>query len=410
MPAELTIRPTRNDHKVLSDLLAPGHAGSSPGEAPLISRIVLDAPTAASSPSYAEDAAAAGVPVVVDPLTWLFQGDVDPTSSWSRLPFAQQPGGLDDLQSPARRRQLIEAVVQFQLEQRSTSVVPPYFAASGLRDPWLDISLSFLTETAVYLRDNDIRMPLLPVFTGRLDRFARPAGIEALRGFSNLAADLGVQLVAAQLGPAGAPADNYAKVLGMFRVVQALRRPGVGVHVWRQGVYGPALVAAGAHGYDTGLGYGEKTDLAAAAARKRPPKPNTKASGGGGGGRPVFVRAFGRSVVPPAIRVLATNLAFRSALLCEPSCCPDGVESTLGQGREHTLRSRARQLHELDDMPSSRAWRLQQVAKDAQRAADLINAANPMLTAAGLTPLNARGQQSLADVTEFLRKAVAVAS
>jgi hypothetical protein len=176
-------------------------------------------------------------------------------------------------------------------------------------------------------------------------------------------------------------------------------------------VYGPALVAAGAYGYDTGLGYGEKTDLASAAARKRPLKPgDSKKNGGGGGGRPVFVRAMGRSVAPEVIRVLASNLGFRSALLCEPSCCPDGVNSSLEHGREHTLRSRARQLRELDAMPPGRPWRLQAVAQDAQRAADLINAANPMLAAAGLPPLNARGQQSLAEVTEFLRKAAAVAS
>jgi hypothetical protein len=184
MPAELTVRPTRNDHKVISDLLAPGHAGRSPDAAPLLSRLVLDAPTAASSPSYAEDAAAVGVPVVVDPMTWLFQGEVDPACSWGRLPFATVPVGLGELlSSPARRRQLIEAVVQFQLDQRSTSVVPPYFSASSIRDPWLNLSELCLEETAAYLRENDIRMPLLPVFTGRLDRFSRPAGLEVLRRF-----------------------------------------------------------------------------------------------------------------------------------------------------------------------------------------------------------------------------------
>lgn len=411
MPAELLIRPSLNDHLVVADLIAPGGAGRFTGARPPISRLVLDAPLAAGQAQYAEDARAAGLPLSIDPLTFLLQGDTDPQHAWSRLPFARADAiTTEDLSSTTTRRRLIKSTVDFELEHGGTVIVPPYFAASSPEDPWFEMSLICLEETAAYLQHLNIRLPINPVLTGRLDRFARPAHWAAgIDRFADTAVSVGVQTVAMQLGPVGAPADNYAKVLHLFNAAQRLRRPGLAVHTWRQGAYGPALVAAGLQGYETGISVGEGTNLAALARSRRPsppPEPDQEDESSGGGGGRVYLPTLGRSVASKVVTTLAENLTTRALILCDDAtiCCPNGLESTLGRGRRaHAIRSRARYLNQLDNMPSQASWRLHKVAQDAQAAAHLISVVNGTLIAKDIKPLNSTSFESLAAVAQHLR-------
>ncbi len=410
MPAELLIRPGHNDHLVIADLIAPGGAGRSLGARPAISRLVLDAPLAAVFPQYAEEARAAGLPLTIDPMTFLLQGVTDPDHAWSRLPFAAaaalNPIQLSDV---AGRRELVTAVVDFQLEHDATLVVPPYFHATSPDDPWFEASLACLRDTATYLRQLDARLPMMPVLTGRLDRFARPAHWPAgIDRFADTAAAAGAQTVATQLGPAGKPQDNYAKVLHLFQAAQRLRRPGLGVHAWRQGVYGPALVAAGLQGYESGISAGESTDLARAARSRRPvppPDPDQEERTQGGGGGAVYLPALRRSVPRKVVDALHANLVTRALIVCDDAtiCCPNGMDSTLGPGRRaHAVRSRARYLTDIDRMPTQPTWRLHKIAQDAQAAAHLVGILNGVLTGAGLTPLSTIGYESLSAVAQHL--------
>lgn len=411
MPVELLIRPGREDHLVVADLIAPGGAGRSFGARPPVSRLVLDAPLAVSRPQFAEDARAAGLPVAIDPLTFLLQGETDPDHGWTRLPFATAgavtPAQLAD---HGLRRRLVSLTVDFQIEHGATVIVPPYFYAGGPTDPWFDVSLTCLTDTAAYLRHLDARLPLSPVLTGRLDRFARPAHWAAgIDRFAGTAMAAGAQIVATQLGPAGKPKDNYAKVLHLFQAAQRLRRPGLAVHAWRQGAYGPALVAAGLQGYETGISVGESTDLAAAARSRRPappPEPDQEDKAQGGGGGAVFLAPLGRSVPRRVVDALHANLATRALIVCDDAtvCCPNGISSTLGAGRRaHAVRSRARYLAAIDRMPAHPAWRLHKVAQDALAGAHLINVANGVLTGSGLPPLSSTSLESLAAAAKYLR-------
>jgi hypothetical protein len=82
---ELLIRPSLGDHKVLADLLAPSPlAGRRP-----IDRIVLNAQDASRRDDLVEAAQRSGTPVIVDPLTMLLQGEIDPHDPWVGLPFGQ---------------------------------------------------------------------------------------------------------------------------------------------------------------------------------------------------------------------------------------------------------------------------------------------------------------------------------
>lgn len=413
MPSELLIRPARQDNLVISDLIAPGGSGRPLGARPPISRLVVDAPLAAAKQQLAEDARGAGLPYVVDPQTYLLQGETDPDHAWSQLPFACAPAiDAQVLHAPQRRQTLIRKVVEFQLEHGASVVVPPYFQASGPGDPWFKATLRCLTETAEYLRSAGIRLPLYPALAGRADRFARPAAwIDGIDLFASTATNAGVQLVAMQIGPSGAPGDNYAKVLRVFEAALHLRRPGLAVHAWRQGVYGPALVASGAcQGYETGITSGEKTDLAALARSRRPkppPDPEQEEESGGGGGGFVFVPQLGRSIPGKAAQALRGHRSTQALLLCDDStgvCCPS-LDSTLtGPGRrKHAVRSRARYLSDLERMPAQASWRLNKVARDAEQGARTAELMNKVLRKSDLMPLNSTWLQSLAAVAQHLQ-------
>lgn len=415
MPAELLIRPGHQDGRVIADLLAPGGAGRTLGARCPISRLVLDAAIAHAQPGLAENAHAAGVSVVVDPMTFLLQCQTDPDKAWSRLPFADAaPRVAADFGDASRRRDLVRAAVDFQVINGATGVVPPYFQAASPTDPWFDLTLACLADTAAYLRAVDIRLPVLPVLAGRLDRFARPSTFpQGIDRFAGDASDAGAMTVALQLGPVGHPDDTYARLINLFQAATRLRRPGLAVHAWRQGTHGPALVAAGLQGYETGIGVGESTDLAAASNRAKP-KPaaedeEEKLRGGPGGF--VYIPALHRSIPTKSAEIISANLATRALLLCDDqtTCCPDGLGSMLGaQRRHHAVRSRARYLAQIDRMPQA-SWRIYKVGQDARAAVDVVTKANSVLVAAGKRPLNAAAYTAVADAADYLRGSSAVA-
>src|SRR5215217_4614467 len=137
---ELLIRPSLNDHKVVADLLAPG---GTPGPRP-ISRLVLNAADAPRRPIFGELAAKTGTPLIVDPLTTLLQCPVDPEDPWVReVPF----GRADVLEphtlaNPFILDKIVSEVVEFQISQGATGIVPPYFYAAKPDSPEFETSIT----------------------------------------------------------------------------------------------------------------------------------------------------------------------------------------------------------------------------------------------------------------------------
>ncbi len=71
--------------------------------------------------------------------------------------------------------------------------------------------------------------------------------------------------------------------------------------------------------------------------------------------------------------------------------------------RQHAIRSRSRELHELSRMPDD-AWRLNHVGRLAERAADDARAANELLTKAEVAErIPEASFRSLATVMDALR-------
>lgn len=404
MASALLIRPGPNDHEVVAGLLAPGGAAVLlPNTRPVISRLVVDAHTAAQRPQFAEATAEAGVPLLIDPVTPLWQGLLRERDRWAQLPFGQ-PERLDanDLSDIKRREQLVAQAAHFQVAQGATAVIPPYPYVAAPDDPWFEWALDMIRLTARWLRQESIALPLAPVLCARLQTFA-PArnwrhGIDR---FARTALDLGPQFLGLCLSPVTA-SDSYPKLLRLFDAAARLRSYGTPVIGWRQGLYGPGLVAAGLDGYETGIATRESCDIRSNVASRKPPKPGQKRGGGGVPG--IYVEPLGRSISPRASEALFAHDSLKVKVMCDDQrCCPKGVASTREHRREHAVRTRARVLANLDALPHP-TWRLHQITKDAHEAATLAEQANRVLESVGLSErISPKGMESLARVSEHLR-------
>jgi hypothetical protein len=408
MSGELLIRPALNDHEVVSDLLAPGGTGIMVGrQRPLISRLVVDAPVAARRPQFAEAAAGAGIPFLVDPLTPLLHGVLRDEDPWARLPFGRA-GDVAPAEFAARsdRDHYVAEVVEFELSHSATAVIPPYPYVSAPDDPWFLVALDWIRLTRTAMERDGVAVPLVPVLCAQLMKMgAEKAWNIGLDRFASAARDAGAQAVGLCLSPAGDGKDSYHKLWRLFLAMSHLKIVlGLPVIAWRQGIYGPALVAAGVDGYETGIGISEQSNIRSNIAARRPPKPGKKPGRGGAAG--VFVEPLGRSLNPRVARRLLENQSMRAKVMCtDERCCPQGVASTLEHPREHAVRSRARELATLGALPA-RPWRLNHIAMKAQAAVTLAQQANRLLANVG-EPLQIKttSLEALARVAEELRRA-----
>lgn len=397
---ELLIRPSHGDHRVLADLMAPS---ALPARRP-IDRLVVNAHDATRSDELLEAAKRSGTPVIVDPLTILLQGEVEPGHPWvQHLPFGRSEKVDDDLLGDRFfLDDLVARAVEFQVEQGATAVVAPYFYADSPDSPAFAASLAAVGQTARRMRRDGVTLPIVVVLCAQLRGFARRPGWQrALDRFSATAANVGPQALALHLSPLGDGRESYAKLLDLFVAARHLRSAGTPVIAWRQGALGPALVAAGLDGYECGMGIGEHTNVRGFINARKPRS---------GGGTPfaahgIYISALGRSVPTKVARVLLDDRRLRGRLICDsPRCCPRGAESMLAsKGRSHAVRARARELEELAAIPNE-AWRLTHVAKQAASAFLTATKANEVLSEAGLpNRIKRDGYAALEQVAELLR-------
>jgi hypothetical protein len=379
--AELLVRASWGDHKVVSDLLAGAGAIRLVGaQAMPIAQLVADAHVAEAKPVLAELAQSAGIPYLVDPITPHVQSGVTPEDRWGRLPFGRTaPTRPEDLDLTA----LIEQVVDFQLDNGATVVIPPYFYASSPDDPWFPLSLRAIVETQRYMERNSIRLSLLPILCGRLQSFGNSAtwgrGVDQFVGWSE---NSGATSAAMLMSPVGEAGDHYGKVRRLFDTARRSQASGLHVIAWRQGVYGPGLVAAGLSGYECGMGSGEKSDVAAQIARRRKPR-DTERKPHGGPAPGVYLETLGRSVGARVADALFANTPMRARIICDQESCCAIPADTLNHPRHHAVRARSRLLVKLASM-SSPEFRLSQIARDASSAKAIAIQANGVLSGSGL--------------------------
>jgi len=395
--ADLLIRAAMNDHLVLGDLLAPTIRPLPLGRRPLIGQLVADAHVAAARPGLAGIARGAGIPYLVDPDTTLLQTAVDPGDKWTQLPYAVAEPVLAAAVDVA---ELAAQVVEFQLEQGATVVIPPYFYATSPTDIWFHRSMELIEVTVDYMRSHDIRLPLMPVFCGQLQSFAAEdrwdVGIDR---YLTVARDASAKSMALCMSPAGAGSDGYGKVSRLFATALHAKESRLEVIAWRQGVYGPGLVAAGLDGYECGIATGEQTQVTRRQSSRKP-KTNPDQAGGGGGG--IYLETLGHSVPRKAGQILLGDLRTRAKVMCDDESCCVSASATLDQSKYHAVRARARQFNQLIEQPH-KSWRLNYIARQADAAVTLAAQANAVLKQEGLTmEIKARNMEALARVTSEL--------
>jgi hypothetical protein len=363
--AELLIRPGHNDHVAIANLLIPEARATLASVRRPISRLVVDAHLALAYPQYREAAAEAGTPLIIDPRTDLLQVDSDPRISWRKLPYASDAAWGERIVNPFDLAALVEATVDFQVKHGASAIVSPYFYAKSPEDPAFSATLQALRMTVRHLRQVRINLPLIAVLAGSHRGFARTQTFnDGIDRFALAALDLGPQALAFALSPNGNGKDGQSKVVQLFTAAQRLKSTGATVLAWRQGFFGPALVAAGMDGYETGTGTGEKTDFSVMFGNV---KPGSRDGGGGGSPWPVFFEALGRSLPGPTAQFLLEDQVARSLIVCrDERCCVHGPASMVSKDnrRQHNIRTRAKALRDIEQMPH-RSWRLHQIAKDA---------------------------------------------
>lgn len=398
--ADLLIRAGVNDHLALANLLAPSPLGRP------LSRVVVSAQDVARQPLLAETAAKAGLPLVVDPMTFLAPPEIDPQDPWAELPFGEAASwSAEDLASEFRLERLVHEAVKFQFEQGATVMVPPYFYSDSPASPTFEASLKMIAITARRMRSDAIALPIMPVACLQLAAFSRG---EAWRGpidrLCRAAADVGPQALALYLSPVGKGDEAYSKVIDLITLARYVRSFGIPTFMWRQGFYGPALTALGLDGYETGMAVGEQAVASRYIGDRRPGRRGDSRPTGSYVG--IYLPALGRTVRSKAARVLLDDRRLRGRIVCDsPRCCPRGAEDmAASKGRLHAVRARARELDELTSLPDPR-WQMLQVEKQAVNAAGVGSKANDLLAAAGIADrVRTQGYESLAGAMETYRK------
>lgn len=362
--AELLVRAGAQDAALVQAVL-----GGPPQHRP--HRVVVDAHVAKAAPSISLSAKTAGVPFLIDPQTFYLQDVQHRADPWAHLTFADADrNSPSDLLRPRRIEALVTGVVDSQLACGATAIVMPYVHLEPVDDGWGEVQAALWLATRRHLDRAGLTLPtvaILAVGWRLLDRSSWPTGLDRLRRVLEQAAPTEVALAASKVDAGVRPEERLASLIAVTRLL-ARRHP---VIAWQQGALGEAAVAAGAVGYECGIGWRERCDMRAAMAAHR-------RFTSGGVARPVYVATLKRGIPKASVRALLEHPRIAAELVClDVSCCPGGRRALLQDCRAHAIRARLRGLEAVAqaDQP---AWRWHLLAREAAAGLELaarINAA-----------------------------------
>lgn len=334
------------------------------------SQLVADAHVVAGT-DLAATARTAGVPFLIDPLTHYLQDIQHLGHPWTRLPFGTASSATpSDLMRAARARELVEEIVEHQLANGATKIIAPYLHVERPDSAWIGAQVALWRSTRVVLDARGESLPVIAVIAlgwrcmnGRTSPNLMPLW-DALRELEPTE----VALAASKSHDGTKPDERLVDLLILTR---ELGRSWP-VIMWQQGLLGEACVAAGAQGYECGIGWRERCDLKQAMAlHRRQPTPDSPR-----GARPVYIPDFGRSVQKATIAAIRQHPALWRAIICaDPACCPPAGAALLGDARRHAIVSRARELALLG-AAATPAWAWGRLADKATRGLTLAQRVN----------------------------------
>lgn len=367
--AELLIRASSQDGALLRRIY--GFDGQPPAPA-RPDRIVVDAhvPLGSRGTGIAATARRAGIPLLIDPQTFYLQGIQHPDDRWARLPY-----GRAEMWTPEQAAdlfaldELIAQTVEHQVTHDATAIIPPYVHIDRPTSPWIAVQAQMWQHTRRLLDREGISLPVTAVLA------LGWRALDPLQGAASLAP---VFAALAQLGPhevalAASKVDQGVRpqdrLMDLVLIVERLRQEHP-VIIWEQGRLGEVGIAAGAIGYECGIGWREGPDLGTAAnSHRRPQQPGPRP-------RPVYIPTLGRSIPKRSLQALREHRDIWMTLVCpEPDCCSAGGQDLLADARVHTIVQRVRRLQQIAQVDRP-VWRWQHLAEMADAGLELANRIN----------------------------------
>jgi len=335
-------------------------------------RIVVDAHVPASSRGDGVVTAArrAGVPFLIDPQTFYLQGTQHADDPWALLPYGHSaklsPSDVDVF----AQEELVAQVVEYQVWHGATAIIPPYVHLDRLDDGWIDVQAELWYRTRRYLDRKNIALPTTAVLAlgwRALHPVHGPAALASVLGALSALAPSEVALAASK---ADQGARTHDRVMDVVLMIERLR-PDYPVIAWQQGHLGEVCVAAGATGYECGIGWRERCDLGASTNAHRKPQPSGPRSA-----RPVYIPQLGRSIPKRSLEAIHEHRDLWMRMICvDPECCPPGGAALLGDARAHAIVQRARNLDEIARIERP-IWRWQHLAGVVDDGLDLAKRIN----------------------------------
>lgn len=368
---ELLVRAGVQDTALMERVLA-GHRERRP------SRVVVDAHAAAASPRLTAAAVAAGVPFLVDPQTHYLQDYQHPSDPWAQLPYGHPEISTPaDLLAPGRADEVTSAAIEHQVAHGATMLLPPYVHITRADDGWTQVQAAMWSATRRSLDRGGINLPVLAVLALGWRLIERPTWPQTLDPLLRSLATLSPAEVALAASKVDAGAHPEHRISSMVAVVERISGA-YPVIAWQQGTLGETAVAAGAIGYECGIGWRERCDLGSHMTQRRRPSADTA-----GLARPVYIDPLRRSLPKATIRALTAKPGIIAELTClDPTCCPNGRRALLEDARAHAITSRLRSLHDLME-PAHPAWRWHHLARTARSGLALADRINTVTARSG---------------------------
>lgn len=338
-PLGLYFRAGRNDHRVLSELIAAGDAACT--------GIVVDATHADRHKELRAQAVEHRIHVILDPKTMEMATPGGFTQAQDKLPWGTgEQHRADDFRGQAGER-LISTLGDFAVEGGFTQVLAPTHLIESVDDGWLDIDTQSVRQLKAHLdRETggavSIVYPLVLPYSVLRDGAQRRAVIEALRSVDVDAIWLRVGGISAS---AGSPAAVKAYIAAAAEF-HALGIPVVADQIG--GLFGLSLLAFGAvGGISHGITMGERFDHG---RYRRPSNGNPFTPS-----RKVYVPALDLMLKPTLAEELVRSSPRNKGMFgCrDKHCCPRGVDDMLGNPARHFMVQRINEVAGLSQIPES---------------------------------------------------------
>ena len=269
--AELLVRASTMDAALLRRIYGFGEGRGSAPVRP--TRIVVDAhvPVSSRGDDVITVARRAGVPFLIDPQTFYLQGAQHADDPWASLPFGHPAKFTATNLDVFAQEEMVAQTVEYQVSHGATAIIPPYVHLDRLDDGWIDAQAGLWNRTRRYLDRENIALPITAVLALGWRALHPVHGPAALAPVLAALSALAPSEVALAASKADQGVRTHDRVMDLILMIERLRRD-YPVIAWQQGHLGEICVAAGAVGYECGIGWRESCDLGTRAnAHRNPP-------------------------------------------------------------------------------------------------------------------------------------------